>query len=389
MVPILDELRHRGHEITLRTLASEVGTMRSRGIDAAPIAPEIEAIAMDDWRARTPPGVIVRAARRFAARAGLDARDLGRAIEEERPDALLVDVAAWGALSAAEAWGGPWAGTCPFPLPLRSRFGPPMGPGLRPARGKLGRLRDRLVQPVLSAGFDHIALPALLPVREGLGLPPYEHAEQMLLAAPLLLYLTAEPFEYPRPDWPESVLMVGPCAWEPPGELSEKLAGIEAPLVLVTTSTEFQDDGRLVAAAFEALAGEPCHVVATLPSASAAKLRPPANATVLDFAPHAPILARSACAITHGGMGATQKALAAGVPVCVVPFGRDQYEVARRVEVAAAGTRLPAPLLRPRRLRAKVKEAIRRRDGAERLARSFAAAGGPSAAADAFERRLL
>ena len=29
-------------------------------------------------------------------------------------------------------------------------------------------------------------------------------------------------------------------------------------------------------------------------------------------------------------MGATQKALAHGVPVCAVPFGRDQFEVARR-----------------------------------------------------------
>lgn len=36
--------------------------------------------------------------------------------------------------------------------------------------------------------------------------------------------------------------------------------------------------------------------------------------------------------ISHGGTGTTQKALAAGVPVCAVPFMRDQFEVARRVE---------------------------------------------------------
>jgi hypothetical protein len=30
-------------------------------------------------------------------------------------------------------------------------------------------------------------------------------------------------------------------------------------------------------------------------------------------------------------LGTTQKALARGVPVCVVPHGRDQFEVARRV----------------------------------------------------------
>ena len=35
-------------------------------------------------------------------------------------------------------------------------------------------------------------------------------------------------------------------------------------------------------------------------------------------------------------MGITQKALAAGVPVCAVPFGRDQFEVARRVSKGEA-----------------------------------------------------
>jgi UDP:flavonoid glycosyltransferase YjiC (YdhE family) len=101
------------------------------------------------------------------------------------------------------------------------------------------------------------------------------------------------------------------------------------------------------------------------------------------------VLDRAACAVTHGGMGATQKALARGVPVCVVPFGRDQLEVARRVQVAGAGTRLPAKRLRPDRLRAKVREAMRLREGARRVQEAFAAAGGAAAAADAFETRLL
>ena len=61
--------------------------------------------------------------------------------------------------------------------------------------------------------------------------------------------------------------------------------------------------------------------------------RPP-NATICRFVPHAAVLARASCAVTHGGMGTTLKALDRGVPVCAVPFARDQAEVARRVEVA-------------------------------------------------------
>jgi UDP:flavonoid glycosyltransferase YjiC (YdhE family) len=112
----------------------------------------------------------------------------------------------------------------------------------------------------------------------------------------------------------------------------------------------------------------------------------PANARVERFVAHSPILERAACAITHGGAGATQKALAHGVPVCVVPFGRDQLEVARRAELAGAGTRLPARRLTVKRLRAKVREAMEKRGGAWRVADGFARAGGSVSAADAFEQ---
>jgi len=388
IVPILDELSRRGHAVAVRTLAAEVPGLRQRGVDAGAIAPAIEELEMDDWRARTPPGALVRATRVLGARAEHDSADLEAAIERERPDALLVDINCWGALAAAEAWGGPWAAFCPFPMFLRSRLGPPPGAGLRPAQGPLGRLRDRLLQPAVTAGLDRLLVPTLRPVRARLGLAPLEHAEQIYLAPPLLIYLTAQPFEYPRPDWPASIVMVGPCDWEAPGDLPAELREVEEPLILVTASTEHQDDTRLAATALRALAGEPVHVVATVPSGATAGLPRPANAAVLGYAPHGPILERAACAITHGGMGATQKALARGVPVCAVPFGRDQFEVARRVEAAGAGTRLPAFLLSPDRLRARVREAMTRRPGAERVATAFRAAGGAVAAADALEHRL-
>ncbi len=126
-----------------------------------------------------------------------------------------------------------------------------------------------------------------------------------------------------------------------------------------------------------------------MPAGDPERLHPPANARLERFVPHGAVLDWAVCAITHGGMGATQKALARGVPVCAVPFGRDQLEVARRVEVAGAGTRLPASRLRPDRLRVKVREAMAKTEGAKRVAEGFAAAGGPMAAADAFETRLL
>src|SRR2546423_1435964 len=173
----------------------------------------------------------------------------------------------------------------------------------------------------------------------------------MFTRPPRLLYLTAEPFEYPRSDWPPNVRLVGPCAWDPPAEPPAWLPDVRRPLVLVTTSSEFQDDGQLVRTALEALASEDVEVVATLPAMDVAGFEAPANARVLPFVAHGPLLDRAACAITHGGMGATQKALARGVPVCAVPFARDQLEVARRGGGRGAcrprgGARRPRP---PRR----------------------------------------
>jgi MGT family glycosyltransferase len=385
---ILEALAGRGHEIALRTLASEVEPARRRGLDAAPIDPRIEAIEHDDWRARTPQGAIKRAMQVMSRRAELDAPDMSLALEEVRPDAAIVDVNCWGAAAAAEGWDGAWATFCPYPLPVSSQDAPPFGPGLPPARGAPGRLRDRALRPLLMGSLERVLIPPVNELRKRVGVPSLTGADDFFTRAPLVLYLSAEPFEYPRSDWPENVVMVGPCEWDPPAQAPAWLGEVDRPLVLVTSSSEFQDDGRLVQCALEGLAGEDVHVIATLPSQEPGSFDVPENAHVERFLPHGPLLDRAACAVTHGGMGATQKALAKGVPVCVVPFGRDQLEVARRVEVAGAGARLASRRLNPARLRGKVHEAMAMRDGAGRIAAAFEAAGGAAAAADAVERLL-
>lgn len=388
LTPILAELRERGHDVSLRTMAAQVPLMRELGFDAAPIDPRIEVIEHDDWHTASQPAALGRAVATFLARAAHDGPDLQTAVAATDPDFVIVDINAWGAMAAAEAWGGRWASFCPYPLPVSSRHAPPFGPGLAPARGLLGRLRDRLVRPVVLGTVERTMMPKVNAVRRGHGLRPLKNADALYGRPPLLLYLTAEPFEYPRPDWPENVVMVGPCDWDPDAAAPEWLGQVTAPIVLVTTSSEFQGDGRLVQVALDALREEPVFVVATLPAGDPGALRVPANARVERFVPHRPVLDRAAVAVTHGGMGATQKALARGVPVCVVPFGRDQFEVARRVEVAGAGTRLPARQLTAERLREKVRQAMACGDGAHRVSAGYAAAGGPPAAADAIERRL-
>jgi MGT family glycosyltransferase len=387
VVPTLEELRRRGHEVVVRTLSSKVGLLRELGFEAEFIDPAIERKEHADWQARTPIGALQVAIHTVLERARYDGPDLRRAIEEERPDVLLIDINTWGAMAAAETVRLPWATWCPYFLPVPSRDAPPFGLGLPPARGPLGRLRDRLLSPVLFGIYNRQA-PELDAVRTELGAPPVGRIERAMVRAPLMLYMTAEPFEYPRSDWPPSVRMVGPGIWDPPAKAPEWLEKISRPLVLVTCSTEFQNDGKLVRAVLEALTEEEVNIVVTTAGVDPSSFTPPPNARIERFVPHGPVLERASCVVCHGGMGITQKALAAGVPVCVVPFGRDQFDVARHVEVAEAGTRLPASRLRPDRLRKAVREAMGKRAGAERIASAFAAAGGPRAAVDALEGLL-
>lgn len=388
LTPILLELQSRGHQISLKTLSAEVMCMRALGFDAQPIDPRIEKISLNDWKAPNARAALSASVATFVKRSAIEVPDLRSAIEEVRPDFLIIDTNSWGAQAVAETWGNSWASFCPYPVPLSSKDAPPFGFGLPPAQAPLGRLREKILSPLMIGTIERTTLPPYNAVRRSLGLEELKNADDLYLTPPLLLLLTAEPFEYPRRDWPANITLIGPCEWDPDEREPEWLSKIDRPIVLVTTSSEYQSDEKLVRTALEALENEDLFVIVTTPSQDISDFEVPANARVEKFLSHGAVLSRAVCAITHGGMGSTQKALARGVPVCAVPFGRDQFEVARRVEVSKAGTRLPAKRLTPERLKAKVYEAIRLTEGARKVAEAFSAAGGPVTASNAIEKML-
>jgi MGT family glycosyltransferase len=390
MCALLSELAARGHLIRLRTFASGAETVRSLGFHTDAIDPRIEAIPHDDWKAPNLRMALTFAGRVFGRRALYEVGDLSDAVSRMRPDAMLVDVNCWGALAAADAGDVPWACFSPYTPPLRASGVPPFGPGLPPMPGMLGRLRDTSLRPLVAGMAERPWLPPINAARMALGIPQVSSLDEFLRRAPLLLVATGKPFEYPQTQWGDAVEMIGPCAFDPePDTNPDWLESIELPIVLVTTSSERQADELLVTTAMAALADDPVHVIATFPAGLPADVASPPKATFVRYVPHGLVLDRAIAAVTHGGMGATQRALARGVPVCVVPFGRDQFEVARRVQVARCGTRLPASKLTAKRLRMSVHNAMAMTEGAARVAAGFEATGGVGRAADLFEQRLL
>jgi MGT family glycosyltransferase len=173
-----------------------------------------------------------------------------------------------------------------------------------PPLDELWRARDRIVSTSLAA-FD--AAPAA-------GWNLVRHAGPVL---------EDEKFAVPTPlPWPESDA---------------------TPLVLVSFSTGFeQRNVDKVQRALDALADLPVNVVATTGGIVAPnEVATPANAVVLNYAAHDPIMRRAALVMTHGGHGTAMRAMRHGVPMVVIPgLAGDQPFVAAAVQEWGAGRAL-------------------------------------------------
>ncbi|HVV90333.1 MAG TPA: hypothetical protein VHB53_07550, partial [Solirubrobacterales bacterium] len=211
MGPLL-ELHRRGAEVHVRTLAAGVENVRAAGLAAEPIAAAIEAVVHDDHEARVQMTSGARSFMTLHRRARHEVPDVEAALEAVAPDVLLVDSTTFGAKAVAEREGLPWAVSQPSLLEEPAADGTPFGLGLRPLGPPLGPLRDRALG-LLAAGFDRrFRLPAVNAGRRAAGLPPLARAAEFRHRAPLTIYYTATPFDYPR-RLPPSVVMVGPSLW--------------------------------------------------------------------------------------------------------------------------------------------------------------------------------
>lgn len=347
LYPMMDvalALRAVGHRVVVQTLADERDQVLAAGLEHRPICPEIEALPLDDHTARTPIGQLRQTVARWAQRAPWEVADMRSAVADLSPDLVVVDANTWGAAAYAESLERPWAMFLPYCLPVGSPDTPAFGPGFAPPRHGLDRTRDRLVW-WLQESATRSAVSRLDDLRRECGVPPVGKVAQIYQRADVLLYRTGEPFEYHRRSWPENVRMIGPGLWAPPGEAPEWLAELPHPRVLVTVSTEFQDDGAIIDAALAAFRDGPGSLIVTTaaldPADFAGLSADSSRVRIVRTLPHAAVIPEVDVVVTHGGMGTVQRSLAAGVPVCVVPWGRDQNETARRAEIAGAATIVP------------------------------------------------
>ena len=373
----------RGHDVRVladRVLAPDIERTGAEHIpwDRAPQRPDLDPrnVILKDWDAKTPFEAFARV--RDGAMTGpaaLFAADVRAELQRRPADAVVGNFFVFGAQIAAEAEGLPFAFLVSNLLSFPGSGTPPLGPGLKPARGRLGRARDSAITRLMARVFDK-GLGDLNAARRANGLEPITSVLENFERADRLLLMTSRGFEYESFTPPPNVRIVGPRLddpawvgdWTPP-------AGDE-PLVLVGMSSTYMDHADVLQRAATALGELPVRgLITTGPAVDPEEIDAPANVTVVQRAPHSEVMRHASAVVTHAGHGTVIKALAAGVPVLAMPLGRDQLDNAARVQHHGAGLRLK-PKAKPAAIAAALRRVLDEPSyaaGAERLAATIAA----------------
>jgi MGT family glycosyltransferase len=345
---VIRALVDRGHDVRVLADAVLAPDVESTGAEhvpweRAPQRPNLDpqSAIIQDWDTSTPFQAFGRVRDgAMIGPAGLFAADVRAELHRRPADVVVGNFFVFGAQIAAEAEGVPFAFLVSNLLSFRGSGTPPLGPGLKPARGPLGRARDAALNRMMGRLFDK-GLDELNGVRRANGLEPIASVLENFERADRLLLLTSRAFEYESYTPPANVRVVGPRLDDPAwaGEWTPP-AG-DDPLVLVGMSSTYMDHAEVLQRAATALGRLPVRgLVTTGPSIPLDAIDAPANVTVVGRAPHSEVLRHASAVVTHAGHGTVIKALAAGVPVVAIPLGRDQLDNAARVAHHGAGLRL-------------------------------------------------
>jgi MGT family glycosyltransferase len=340
-----------------------------------------------DWEATSPMDALARSQQRIMFGPALAyARDVLEELAREPADALVINRTLYGAMLAAEKSGLPFAVLMPGIYEPPHRGVPPIGLGLMPMDGPLGRLRDAMLTRALRYLYGR-GLPALNEARAQLGLDPLGHPWEQFDRANRVLVLTSAAFDFPATQLPPNVRYVGPqldepvwaepwqSPWTPDQDHSD-------PLVVVGFSTTPQQQEPVLHQIIAALGGLRVRGLVTVgPALDPAAFHPPANVVVRASVAHTQVFPQASVVVTHAGHGTAIRALSYGAPLLCLPLGRDQRDDAARIVARGAGLRLS-----PKASADEIRVAIQRlleephfREHAGELARAIAE--------DVYERR--
>lgn len=382
-----------GHDVRVYTGAAHEEPFAASGAEVVPWtrAPDFDehdlAATFPTLRGRKGPRqALANVEHVFIRTAAAQGDDLSAAFAERAWDVIVADGLSLGARFAAERTGTPWVTVSIVPLTIPTPELPPPGFGLPPARGPLGRARDRALHGALAVASRGLRR-AYDEQRAAAGLPRSSVPFELVFSSPDLVCASGIPeLDWPRRGWPVPVAYVGALA--PTGRGGTALPPWwqdlpeERPVVHVTQGTLNVDPDDLIRPTFAALGRQPVTLVTTTGQAHAPELAFPAppNARVTGLIDYSALLPRLDAMITNGGWGGVLAALSHGVPLIVAGGDLDKPEIAGRIAWAGAGIDLRTGRPEP----AAILRAWRRLSGdpgyraqAERLGRELRSHDGP------------
>jgi MGT family glycosyltransferase len=241
------------------------------------------------------------------------ARDVRAALGRSRPDVVVADCMLPAALAAGEAAGTPTVSLVHFLYGLARSQMMQRGGSWTTDLETLNATRAELEL----ATFDS-------------GLAAWEAPDLVLVTAPRWLDVEIEYRAHVVHAGPLDVRM----AREPGMQRERRVL-----LSFSTTAMHGQLDA--VRRACDAIGASDVQATLTLgPAIERDALDLPRNVEVAAFVDHDELLPSCAAVLGHGGLGTTLRALAHGVPLVLLPLGRDQHFNAGRVAQLGAGISL-------------------------------------------------
>ena len=258
-------------------------------------------------------------------------------VDSERPDRVLVDHVAFGARLALHALGvTPATLVLGHPSALAAAgevYGlPPEWPlALRPTDLQLARLRAcclRATSELAAAAQDFLRR------RAPKARPP---ADLTSLPGSPTIYVYPECLHDPARQLPQSHVFVGELTREE--DLGDvRLPTGTGPRVTVALGSFLSARADVLAVAARAACQGRWRLALAHGSSPVAEIGPvPAGALVARHLPQVALLPHTDVLITHGGNGSVTEAVAASVPMVVLPFSTDQFAGAAAVERTGFG----------------------------------------------------
>jgi UDP:flavonoid glycosyltransferase YjiC (YdhE family) len=257
-------------------------------------------------------------------------------------DAVLTIDVLFGAVFGAEAAGVPLAMLSPH-VSLRPLAGvPPASSGLAAPKTPQERVEVAAASRQMMEFFNGF-LPSFNDTCARLGVPALSHTMDLFDRPARVLLAMSRAFDFEADSLPANLRYVGPLLDQPGwSEPWRAPWSTNRPRVLIAGSTGAQGQGELIQKIIHAMGQIEIEAVTTCgPNLDLNTLQVPGNVHLLHSAPHNTVMQEVSLVISQGGHGTVNRALVNGVPLLILPMGRDQGDNAARVESKGAGLRLP------------------------------------------------